>query len=348
MNVVELKDIRGRGRKIVQRLSAPSNDRSREALGRVAAVATMHGMTQGSTPPRSLGRATVQAAAQWLRPLKLARFPWVRRAYAAIYRRSVPAGELREVGLRGSRFLVDPHDGGVGYQLFIGRGYEELTADVFESCLRPGMRVLDLGANIGFYSVIAAARIGREGRVIAFEPAPENIAILERNAQINGFGQLQVVGKACSDKAERLTLRLNPRGKGLHTIGEAGADWGRLEIDTLVLDEYFADEQFQVDFLKIDIEGAEERALRGMRRPLSRSASVQVLTEVNPTALIANGSTPRSYLDQWRELGFEPRTVIDEAAARVLTPTREELLALCERRPLEVKHWNCNVLLSRP
>lgn len=304
-------------------------------------------MRQDTPQPRSLGRATVQTAAQWLRPLKLARFPWVRRMYAAVYRRAVGSGELREVGLRGSRFVVDPHDGGVGYQLFIGRGYEELTADVFERCLRPGMRVLDLGGNIGFYSVLAAARVGPTGRVIAFEPAPENVAILQRNAQVNGFSQLEVVAKACSDKAERVTLRLNPRGKGLHTIGAAGADWGRLEIDTIVLDEFFADPEFRIDFLKIDIEGAEERALRGMRKLLARSPGVQVLTEVNPTALAANGSDARSYLRQWSELGFVPRTVVDEAAAAVLNPSLEELLALCEHRPLEVKHWNCNVLLTR-
>lgn len=305
-------------------------------------------MTQNTPQQRSIGRATVQTAAQWLRPLKLARFPWVRRIYAAVYRRTVPEGQQVEVGLRGSRFLVDPHDGGVGYQLFIGRGYEDLTADVFESCMRPGMRVLDLGANIGFYSVLAAARVGPQGRVIAFEPAPENVEILARNAKLNAFAQLEVVPSACSDKAERVTLRLNPRGKGLHTIGSAGADWGRLEIDTIVLDEYFADESFCADFLKIDIEGAEERALSGMKRLIARSKSLQVLSEVNPTALAANGSDASTYLRRWRELGFEPRTVIDEAAGLVLTPSLGELLALCERRPLEVKHWNCNVLLCRP
>jgi len=308
----------------------------------------MRGMTQGSPKPRSLGRATVQTAAQWLRPLQLARFPWVRRVYAAVYRRAVRQGEYVEVGLRGSRFLVDPHDGGVGYQLFIGRGYEDLTADLFESCLKPGMRVLDLGANIGFYSVLAAARVGPTGRVIAFEPAPENLAILRRNAELNGFAQLQVVDKACSDKAERVTLRLNPRGKGLHTIGAAGADWGRLEIDTIVLDEHFAQDSAGFDFLKIDIEGAEERALAGMRGLLGRSPRMQVLSEVNPTALAANGSDPKSYLEHWRELGFVPRIVIDEAAGVVSSPSLEELLAMCDRRPREVKHWNCNVLLCRP
>src|SRR5688572_23336784 len=118
MNVVELKDIRGRGRGIVRPPRVPGNG-ARARRGRNALVGEARGptppsrtvhcgeMTQDASQSRSLGRSAVQRAAQWLKPLKLARFPWVRRVYHAVYRRAVPAGRLVEVGLFGSRFLVD-------------------------------------------------------------------------------------------------------------------------------------------------------------------------------------------------------------------------------------------------
>jgi FkbM family methyltransferase len=271
----------------------------------------------------------------------------MRSLYRAAYRSAVPVGQTVEVSLRGSRFFVDPHDGGVGYQLFIGRGYEEHTAELFERELRPGMTVLDLGANIGFYTILAAARVRPGGRVFAFEPAPENIALLERNARANGFDHVTIVPRACSDTAGRVTLHLSPRGKGLHTIGAAGEGWGSIEIETVRLDDHFAGASFTADFLKIDIEGAETRALRGMERLLARSPRLKILTEINPTALVQNGDSAESYLSQLQGYGFHIESVVDEAAGTVLTPSVDALLELCKRRPTEVKHWNCNVFLSR-
>jgi FkbM family methyltransferase len=295
----------------------------------------------------SLRARSIRAAARWLKPLQLARFPLVRQLYRAAYRSAVPPGQTVEVALRGQRFFVDPHDGGVGYQLYIGRGYEELTAQLFERAITPGMTVLDLGANIGFYTLLAAPRVLPGGRVFAFEPAPENVELLRKNVAANGLEHVTVVPKACSDSAGRVTLHLSPRGKGLHTIGAAGNGWASLEIETVRLDEFFDDPRFIVDVAKIDIEGAETRALRGMERLIARSPRMKLLTEINPTALAQNGDTAESYLRALFAHGFKIESAVDEAASRVLTPSLDELMRMCERRPTEVKHWNCNVLMSR-
>jgi FkbM family methyltransferase len=295
----------------------------------------------------SLRARALRTAARALKPFQLARFPLVRRLYRSAFRAAVPPGEVTEVGVREARMFVDPHDGGVGYQLVIGRGYETLTSELFERELAPGMVVVDLGANIGYYSLLAAARIGAEGQVFAFEPAPENIALFERSIAANRFEQVTLVPKACSDVTGPVQLHLSQAGKGLHTIGTPGDGWAAIEVECVRLDDFFVGAELEIDLMKIDIEGAEMRALDGMQRILAGSRKLRILTEVNPTALSANATDAEAYIRRLMGQGFEINAVVDEAAGEVLRPDLAELLRMCARRPLEVKHWNCNVLFAR-
>jgi FkbM family methyltransferase len=287
----------------------------------------------------------VQAAARLLKPLHLARFPWVRRLYRGAFKATVPGGATTRVPAHGLELVVDPHDGGVGYQLYIGRGYEATTTALVADLIAPGATVLDLGANVGWYTLLFAARVGPTGRVLAFEPAPENADLLARSLEHNRLAQVELVRAAVSDQAGTVTLHLSRKGKGLHSLSAGGDDWDQVEVECLTLDERYPD--LVVDFLKIDIEGAEESAFRGMEALLARSPRLRILTEVNPTALAAGGSDARVYLRQLLDYGFRIEAVVDEAAERVLRPGLDELLELCARRPTEVKHWNCNVLLAR-
>jgi FkbM family methyltransferase len=299
-------------------------------------------------PSDSLSARAIRTAARWLGPLELARFPLVRRLYRGAYRSMVKPGELAEVRVGGARLQIDPHDGGVGYALFVGRGYEPLTSELCAGELAPGMTAIDLGANVGYYTVLFAEKVGPKGRVFAFEPAPENVELLERNVKLNGFEQVQVVPKACSDESGTIALHLSRAGKGLHTIGAPGnANWDSVQVEMVRLDDVFPELAFRVDFLKIDIEGAESRALRGMEALIARSDRLRILTEVNPTALEQNGETAEMYLRQLLDYGFEIRAVVDEQARAVRRVELPELLRMCVQRPREVKHWNCNVLVAR-
>ena len=295
----------------------------------------------------SLRARALRTAARALKPFQLARFPLVRRFYRSAFRATVPVGEVIEIETHGARMFLDPHDGGVGYQLVIGRGYESATTELFERELAPGMIVVDLGANVGYYSLLAAARVGPEGQVFAFEPAPENIALLERSIAANGFDRLTLVPKACSDFNGPVQLHLSKAGKGLHTIGTPGDGWEAIEVECVRLDDYFAGAEPEIDLMKIDIEGAEMRALDGMSSILEGSRKLRILTEVNPTALSANGTDAEAYIRRLMSHGFEISAVVDEASGKVLRCDLAELLRMCGQRPLEVKHWNCNVLFRR-
>lgn len=292
----------------------------------------------------SLLEAPIRLLARLVKPLRLARFPLVRRLYRWAYQKAAPQG-LAEARLGSLKICVDPHDGGVGYQLYIGRGYEPLTTERFRAAIEPGMAVLDLGANVGYFTLLAAEGVGASGSVIAFEPEPKNCELLHKSLTANGFTHVDCRQQAASDTDEMLPLYVAPKGEGLHTIGTPDQDWDSIEVEAVRLDRVFPSERF--DFIKMDIEGAEPRALAGMGELLGRCEGVRLLVEFNPWSLVKNESDAPSYLKQLTDLGFRIDEVVDEDAGTAQSMDGDAFLALCERRQGEVKNWSCNVFMQR-
>ena len=164
--------------------------------------------------------------------------------------------------------------------------------------LEPGMVVLDVGANIGWYTLMCAHAVGPTGRVHAFEPVPEEVDRLRRNVRLNALSQVSVHEVAVSDAV------------GVTCIGEtrdAGATWvgeGDREVRTTTLDA-FVDRQrlSRVDFVKMDIEGAEVLALRGAQR-LLRELRPRLMVEVEPKPLSRFGFRPGDVLDALRRADY--------------------------------------------
>jgi FkbM family methyltransferase len=131
------------------------------------------------------------------------------------------------------------------------------TGDVF----------LDIGANIGFFTVIAAKLVGEGGRVFAFEPVPKNAASLRRNLALNDFRQVRVFEAAISDHNGKGELRLSEwiGGAALSTAAPPPDQTGTLAVDLVTIDELVARNEITApDFVKIDVEGAEMEVLQGM------------------------------------------------------------------------------------
>lgn len=152
--------------------------------------------------------------------------------------------------------------------------YERDTQQCLLSILEPGMTFYDLGANVGFYSVLAASVVGSQGRVVAFEPLPRNLGFLQRHVAINGLSQVTVVPSAVA--ARRGTARFT-----VHERGEMGqlAATGGMEVAVTTLDDFvFSGAERPPDVIKVDVEGAECAVLEGARR---------TLREVRPRLFIA-------------------------------------------------------------
>jgi len=208
-----------------------------------------------------------------------------------------------------SRFaIIDNHkmflDSKDSLNLSIYGCHEPFDTELVKKEIKEGDVVLDLGANIGYYTLIFAKLVGPEGRVIAFEPEPDNFSLLEKNVKINGYNNVVLVKKAASDKAGKLKLYLSESNKGDHRIYNSHDGRNFIKIDAVRLDDYFKNHKRPIDFIKIDTQGAEARIIAGARRMLQNNKNIKILTEFWPVGLQRSGANPKAYLNLLLKLGF--------------------------------------------
>ncbi|HEX2078666.1 MAG TPA: FkbM family methyltransferase [Longimicrobium sp.] len=267
------------------------------------------------------------------------------------------------VDLGSFKIAVAPDDHDISRQLSRDRWYsdERFQTDVFAGLLRPGMRVLDIGANIGFYTLLARSIVGAEGSVVAFEPYPRSTALLRSSIQANGYANVELVEAAASDAAGRARLFLSPEFWTEHSLldlefGAPGPEGYSIDVPLVTVDA--ALERLggghRVDVVKIDIEGWEWRALQGMQRVLRESPGMVLVTEFWPNGILKAGGTPARYLQTLHEAGFTFHE-IDNEAQRLAPATAGDLL---ERAESSAQHtfenpvmqawgWYTNLLCTR-
>lgn len=243
------------------------------------------------------------------------------------------------VDLDGYHLYLDPSDQVVSYHIAADRVWEPFQTQVFQSLLKPGMVVLDIGAHIGYYTLMASKAVGPAGRVYCFEPDANNLALLRRNVQSNGCGNVIVVPKAVSDRAGMVKLHLDPLNKGSHSVTQfEGSQEGSLEIETLALDGWLSEQGVAPALIKMDIEGSEWAALRGMKSFLDRRGALSLVMELLPHRLSVEPGVPLKFLAE-RGFGF---SIIDENAKALSPATEPEILARLSCGGL------LNVLCQRP
>lgn len=172
------------------------------------------------------------------------------------------------------------------------------------SLLRPSMHVVDVGANLGAYAHFFARCVGPTGRVSAFEPDPVLFASVESSARINGLPQLQPHRLALGAHHGSARLSNGLFNSGDNRLAAPAANGGPgLEIKVTTLDDFLAGTP--VDFIKIDVQGWEEHALRGMTQTLATNPRVQLYLELWPHGLYNVGSSPEALLKLLTTAGFK-------------------------------------------
>jgi FkbM family methyltransferase len=159
------------------------------------------------------------------------------------------------------------------YEPGVVRGLEELV--------RPGWTAVDVGANIGYFTLLMANLVGPQGKVIAFEPLAENLRILKENIQLNGHANVVVENLALMSRTERIELRSATPG-AITWVASVKIDQNSAvesqSVEAVTLDEYVQTKGIaKVDFLKIDVEGAEASVLEGATDVLHRDKPVLLI-----------------------------------------------------------------------
>ena len=184
--------------------------------------------------------------------------------------------------------------------------YERELVDLFKRVLKPGMTVLDLGANIGYFSVLAAGLVGKSGQVHSFEPAPTCFTQLGRNLAAFPWAHVYpaAVGDAPGTACFHFSDKANETGWGSLLSGE-DAPTRETTVPVVRLDDWAREQAVRrVDFIKMDIEGGEFRALQGAAELLSRYRPVLV-AELNSVCLARDNRKPDDVLAQLRTAGYD-------------------------------------------
>jgi FkbM family methyltransferase len=225
--------------------------------------------------------------------------------------------------------------------VYLSQSYEPYTVQLFEEMVRPGATVLDIGANVGYFSLVAARQVGAQGRVYAFEPGPDNFALLLRNIEINKLANITAVPKAVSNESKTTTLTLAelPDQHSLFAPPTVAAT-GTIPIQCVAVDDFLAGQT--VDVIKIDVEGNELRALDGMRQTVMKSTALVMFVEFNPASFRQAGVQPEDLISKLQGLGFELRVI--EEDTRSLTRITDDFLRQVDTRPTG---WFVNLLCTK-
>jgi FkbM family methyltransferase len=162
-----------------------------------------------------------------------------------------------------------------------GRFEPEKTA-ALQRLLEPGMTFVDVGANKGDFSLIAARTMNDEGRVLAFEPSPDNCVWIRKSIELNGYRSIVLHELALSDVEGHVPLYLGERS-GWHSLVRGEHAGESIEVEARTLDSVLAGTgDAHVDVLKIDVEGAELQVLGGAERTLAEQPPRAVLVDLHP------------------------------------------------------------------
>ena len=216
-----------------------------------------------------------------------------------VFLRWIPAGLKRTLVRRFFRAFRDPlarrplelPDGGIlhvppGLQhTFVLQEHEPGSRELVRRLLEPGGTFLDVGANVGLYTVVAGRRVGPEGRVLAVEADAGNRGWLERNVRANGLGNVEVLPFAAGAEHRHRRFRLRRDG-GHHGFYRHPVE---ATVETIEVEERPLDALVEgpVDLVKLDVEGGELEVLRGMERILEENPRIRLLLEWNPPLLRA-------------------------------------------------------------
>lgn len=174
--------------------------------------------------------------------------------------------------LRGKRWIV----GSFNHGCWLG-SYEHDKVLRFQETVKPGHVVFDVGAHVGYYTLLASELAGPHGQVIAFEPLPRNLRYLHEHLRLNSVQNVRVIEAAVSDRSGTARFRVVPDSSMGAVTSDASAD--AIEVETVSLDDLFARGEIPApNVLKIDVEGAEASVLAGAEK---------VIAEARPAIFLA-------------------------------------------------------------
>lgn len=194
--------------------------------------------------------------------------------------------------------------------------------------IKRGMVIFDIGANIGYYSLILARFVGETGKVYAFEPDPENYRLLVKNIKTNGYKNIIAIQKAVSNKAGTINFYLSEEHRGDHRLYDSGDSRRVIKVKATTIDR-FSNGKINPDVIKVDVQGAEFLVLLGMKKTIKRNKKIRIFCEFWPSSIRKTGYSPKDFLSYIKKQGFKLK-LINEKKATIEEVDIIHLLKMCK------------------
>ena len=166
--------------------------------------------------------------------------------------------------------------------------WEPKITELVKKLLQPSQTFIDIGAAAGWFTLLASSIVGESGKVIAFEPNPTRFQMIKESASLNGFSNIIVSDKALGEKQESTFIGGRCKGE----ISKSG-----IPIETTTLDRFLIEKGIKkVDLVKMDIEGMELKALKGMTETVKNNPQMKIICELHPKLLKKYGDTQEELL----------------------------------------------------
>jgi len=239
--------------------------------------------------------------------------------------------------VQGNKMLLNLRDVGISRELALYGVHERNSTEEVKRIIKPGMRILEIGANIGYYALLEARLVGPSGRLYAVEPSPDNFDSLKNNIALNNLKNIYLHQAAFGEQRSKAIFYVYDRGNLSSFIkrDDLGMKAKEVEVEVLTLDNFLADKE--VDFIRMDVEGYEREILRGAEKVFSEGKCPRYLfIEVHSDLLHKKGSSAREIIMWLRERGYGVRKSFWRGKKKKSVQSVEEMLA---HPLLEIGYW---------
>ena len=243
--------------------------------------------------------ALMEPLMRLVRPMNL-------KGAGTLFDRFTPWSGQREIAVTGNIRMTVNLANGQQRQMFMGCFARDVQLPV-NALLRPGDVFLDVGANVGFLTLLAAGRVGASGRVIGIEPYPPTFELLQKNVLSNKLPFVELHRLALSSEAGSLRLwtPAPSEHREFNISVVQGENTTPVDVPARTLDECLSEwKADRIQLMKIDVEGAEPRVFKGGAGMLRSGVVRHLLCEINGRYLVREGTSPMGLIEQLNELGF--------------------------------------------
>ncbi|MBI5450834.1 MAG: FkbM family methyltransferase [Gammaproteobacteria bacterium] len=231
--------------------------------------------------------------------------------------------DIKQVNIGDNKYIVWANED-IGKKLLLTRSYEMAETAAFRRYVTAGDMCLDIGGNIGYYSLNLARFCGRQGHVYTFEPMQRNAQVIALAAEINGLDNISVIQQAVSNVSGTIALTIPEQDGAYAHISTRGLEQNAAAIECTTVDSFTEKNRLtRVDVIKIDVEGAEQRVLEGAAHLLGDSATAPriIMVELVNHFLSRYGASVDQVIQLMGNYGYRPHYALNNGELAPFTPS---------------------------